>query len=165
MCVCVDGINTVASASPSGNVAVWDLDKRRLGTVIHDAHHGTVTGMEVCLSQDVCISVLTLFFQFLPSQPLLLTSGPDNCLKMWIFDQSDGSARLLRSRCGHSAPPTRVRFWSRGGVGLLSAGLDNSLRSLSVTRDIQSNTEFSQGRYVGEYAMETSFKSLTQFFP
>ena len=83
--------------------------------------------------------------KFLPSQPLLLTSGLDNSLKVWIFDQSDGSARPLRSRCGHSAPPTRVRFWSRGGLGLLSSGLDHTLRQLSIMRDVQSNTEFSQG--------------------
>ena len=43
---------------------------------------------------------------------------------MWIFDQSDGSARLLRSRCGHNAPPTRIRFCSTGGdaVKILSGG-------------------------------------------
>jgi U3 small nucleolar RNA-associated protein 21 len=126
-----DGINTLVSGSPSGDVAVWDLDRRRLASVIRQAQHGPVTGL-----------------QFLPSQPLLLSSGPDNALKMWIFDQSDGSARLLRSRCGHSAPPTRVRFWSRGGLGLLSSGLDHSLRRLSITRDVQSNTEFSQGSVV-----------------
>ena len=48
--MCVDGINTMASASPSGNVAVWDLDNRRLGAVIRDAHYGAVTGMQVCSS-------------------------------------------------------------------------------------------------------------------
>ena len=46
---------------------------------------------------------------FLQSQPLLITSSGDNTLKIWIFDQADGSARLLRSRSGHSAPPNRVR--------------------------------------------------------
>ena len=33
---------------------------------------------------------------------------------MWIFDAADGSARLLRSREGHSAPPHRVRFYPDG---------------------------------------------------
>ena len=44
---------------------------------------------------------------------------------MWVFDQSDGSARLLRSRCGHSAPPTKIRFASTGGdaVKILSGGI------------------------------------------
>ena len=56
-----DGINTVASASPIGHIAVWSLDHRRLGAVLRDAHNGSVCGME-----------------FLSSQPLLVTSGPDN---------------------------------------------------------------------------------------
>ena len=72
---------------------------------MRDAHNGSVAGLH-----------------FLQSQPLLVTSGPDNSLKMWIFDQSDGSARLLRSRCGHSAPPTKIRFYTKGGLGILSAG-------------------------------------------
>ena len=32
----------------------------------------------------------------------------------WIFDQSDGSARLLRQREGHSAPPTHAYFYTKG---------------------------------------------------
>ncbi len=56
-----DGFNTVASASPLGHIAVWDLDRRRLGATLRDAHNGAVGGME-----------------FLSSQPLMVTSGPDN---------------------------------------------------------------------------------------
>ena len=89
-------------------------------------------------------------------------------VKMWIFDQSDGSARLLRSRCGHSAPPTKIRFASSGGdaikilsggnaymnshsvnmcsrLYLPSAGLDNALRVFGVHKDVQMNMELSQG--------------------
>ena len=40
---------------------------------------------------------------------------------MWIFDQSDGSARLLKQRQGHSAPPTLIRF--NGNLSILSAGI------------------------------------------
>ena len=67
-------------------------------------------------------------------------------IKMWIFDQSDGSARLLRSRCGHSAPPTRLRFCSTGeAVKILSTGLDNALRVFAIHKDVQMNMELSQG--------------------
>ena len=93
-------------------------------------------------------------------------------LKLWIFDQSDGSARLLRSRCGHSAPPTRLRFCSTGeAVKILSTGsysilhspfhvtysihccfhapgLDNALRVSAIHKDVQMNMELSQGRSV-----------------
>ena len=46
-----DGISTVASSSPSGDVAVWDLDRRRLASVIRSAHHGPVTGLQVSHTQ------------------------------------------------------------------------------------------------------------------
>ena len=82
-------------------------------------------------------------------------------LQVWIFDQSDGSARLLRSRCGHSAPPTMIRFPTIGGHALLSAGndtpvfvwdhvilllggSDRSLRLFSVVKD-STSCELSQG--------------------
>ena len=42
--------------------------------------------------------------------------------QVWIFDQPDGSGRLLRSRSSHSAPPTKVRFYGSRGVDILSAG-------------------------------------------
>lgn len=48
--------------------------------------------------------------QFLPKQPVLVSAGADNALRMWLLDGADGSARLLRSREGHKAPPTRIRF-------------------------------------------------------
>ena len=42
--------------------------------------------------------------------------------QLWIFYQSNGSARLLRSRCGHSAPPTRLRFSTGEAIKILSTG-------------------------------------------
>lgn len=62
---------------------------------------------------------------------------------MWIFDSPDGTARLLRSRSGHSAAPHRVRFYGEGST-LLSAGHDRALRAFSIIREQQSS-ELSQG--------------------
>ena len=42
-------------------------------------------------------------------------------LMQWLFDNSDGSARLLRFRAGHSAPPGLVQYYGSGNR-LLSAG-------------------------------------------
>lgn len=93
---------------------------------------------------------------FLPREPLLVSSGVDNSLKMWIFDAADGSARLLKSREGHTAPPRRIRYYgnvtmaSMGegadatGCQILSAGSDRSLRVFNTARDSQSR-EMSQG--------------------
>ena len=66
--------------------------------------------------------------RFLQKQPLLITSGPDNSLKIWIFDSPDGSGRLLKSRGGHSGPPTKLMFYGELGHVILSSGLDRTFR-------------------------------------
>ena len=97
----------------------------------------------------------------LPREPLLLTCGDDNSLKLWIFDQPDGSGRLLKSRQGHYAPPTRVKFY--GGTTLatlgdgaegaalqvVTAGQDQALRSFHVILDAQAR-ELSQGKLAAQ---------------
>ena len=47
----------------------------------------------------------------LSNEPLMVTSSSDNNLKVWIFDQSDGGARLLHRRQGHAAPVSQIRFY------------------------------------------------------
>jgi WD40 repeat protein len=75
----------------------------------------------------------------------MLTSSTDNSLKMWIFDQSDHTGRLLRERSGHSAPPTRVRFYGmENSHHVLSSGSDRSLRLFNTIQDHQS-VQLSQG--------------------
>lgn len=66
LCI-ADGNPVVASASTEGHIAIWDLEKRQLASTLHDAHKGSVCGMK-----------------FLSSQPLLVTNGPDNSLKVKI---------------------------------------------------------------------------------
>ena len=56
----------MASASTEGHIALWDLEKRQLGSTLLDAHKGSVCGMK-----------------FLATQPLLVTNGPDNSLKVY----------------------------------------------------------------------------------
>ncbi len=41
-----------------------------------------------------------------------------------MFDAADGTARLLRFRSGHAAPPAVVRYYGDSGTRLLSAGGD-----------------------------------------
>jgi U3 small nucleolar RNA-associated protein 21 len=48
---------------------------------------------------------------------------------------SDGSARLLRQRHGHSLPPIRIRFHDLNGQNILSSGLDSCLMSFSTDHD------------------------------
>ena len=81
----------------------------------------------------------------LPNQPVLLTASPDNSMKMWVFDGLDGGApRLLRSREGHSAPPTRIRYHGEEkGKFLLSGGLDRAVRATNIVAERQAR-EMSQ---------------------
>ncbi|KAJ3093064.1 hypothetical protein HK102_010969 [Quaeritorhiza haematococci] len=117
----------MASANMHGDVALWDLDERRLFNVMRGAHDG---------------AVVSTFF--LNGQPLLITVGGDNSVKCWIFDTLDGTPRLLKSRSGHHGPPSMIRFYDEEGRFLLSSGRDRSLKLFSLFRDAQ-NTEFSQG--------------------
>ena len=138
----------------SGTVAVWDLEKKQLKTLIKSAHGGAQGGGDgVALAGSAAagasigaasVTIHSMFF--LPSEPLLLTVGSDNAIRMWIFDKLDGTARLLKERSGHALPPTRIRFYpsERGQLDIVSAGADRALRTFSLQKDEQSR-ELSQG--------------------
>lgn len=87
----------LVTGAPNGAVVVWDLDKRRAHHVIDAAHNGPIS--------TVC---------FLPNQPILITSGSDNALKMWIFDTADGLPRPLKTRCGCPGPAKFMEFYGDG---------------------------------------------------
>ncbi|MCJ1281318.1 hypothetical protein MMC26_000637 [Xylographa opegraphella] len=138
----------MATAGPEdGDVTLWDLNGGgRVMGILRNAHNpaSTVRG-------DVSGGISRA--EFLSGQPLLVTSGRDNALKSWIFDETPFSPvpRILHSRCGHAAPVTRLEFLPTDtdgseaiGKWLLSAGRDQSLWGWSLRRDGQS-TEISQG--------------------
>lgn len=55
----------MASANMHGDISMWDLDKQKLYNVIKGAHDGLIPSM-----------------QFLIGQPILITSGADNSIKV-----------------------------------------------------------------------------------
>eukprot|EP01134_Creolimax_fragrantissima_P007953 CFRG7953T1 len=123
-----DDEHPVVCVSAGGKVVSWNLERRRQIGVMAMPHDGsTVT----------CV-------RFLPSQPILITSGTDNSVRMWVFDQPDALPRHLRSRNGHSAPPIHVQYYGPTGKTILTAGIDQSMRLFSTIRDAQ-NIELSQG--------------------
>jgi U3 small nucleolar RNA-associated protein 21 len=89
-----DGPAILAAATDTGRITVWDLDAKRLVVVMKDVHEGAVVAA-----------------RFLPEQPVMITSGTDNAIRMWIFDHPDQKPRLLRERSGHSRPPRRIRYY------------------------------------------------------
>lgn len=61
-----DGHHLMATANMHGDVALWDLEKRNLMHIMKGAHDANITAI-----------------QFLNSQPILVTCGSDNAVKVW----------------------------------------------------------------------------------
>ncbi|GAA6053196.1 hypothetical protein JCM3770_000024 [Rhodotorula araucariae] len=123
-----DEAQTLSVASTSGHIALFDLaNQMRLLHLVRNAHEGPVGGLE-----------------WVPGQPLMVTSGGDNSLKQWLLDTPTSPPRLLKQRSGHHAPPHFVRYYGDDGKALLTAGADRSLRYTSVVRDSR-GFELSQG--------------------
>ncbi|KAF5748637.1 Transducin family protein / WD-40 repeat family protein [Tripterygium wilfordii] len=133
-----DGQPLLASGGSSGVISIWNLEKRRLQSVIREAHDSSIISLH-----------------FFANEPVLMSASADNSIKMWIFDTSDGDPRLLRFRSGHSAPPLCIRFYANGRH-ILSAGQDRAFRLFSVIQDQQSR-ELSQ-RHISKRAKKLRVK-------
>ena len=187
------GVPLMAAGGGAGAITVWNLETRRLQTVVRDAHDApllslhffpgeprlmssagdnslkqvrswptrglpslfqlmvpdaslTQRGLFFCLP-GVCVRderallshcVLAVWVHLLSLGPRWLCyTIPDassailsqqwHSRAQWLFDNSDGSARLLRFRAGHSAPPGLVQYYGNGNR-LLSAGKGFSAR-------------------------------------
>ncbi|XP_005281691.2 WD repeat-containing protein 36 isoform X1 [Chrysemys picta bellii] len=113
-----DGHPVMAAGSPIGHIALWDLEEKKLISQMRNAHSTAIAGMS-----------------FVQGEPLLVTNGADNAIKIWIFDGPGGGGRLLRCRMGHSAPPTKIRYHGQNGQQILSAGQDGTLQSFSTVHE------------------------------
>ncbi|XP_073271083.1 U3 small nucleolar RNA-associated protein 21 homolog [Primulina huaijiensis] len=133
-----DGQPLLASGGSSGVISIWNLEKRKLHSIIREAHDCSIVSLH-----------------FFACEPVLMSSSADNSVKMWIFDTSDGDPRLLRFRSGHSAPPIRIKFYANGRH-ILSAGQDRAFRLFSVVQDQQSR-ELSQ-RHASKRAKKLKMK-------
>ena len=141
-----DGVMATATAA-TGDVTFWDLNKGgRVMGVLRSAHSPPSPERP-----DIRGGVSRI--EFLTGQPVLLTSGYDNSLKSWVFDETPFNPipRILHSRSGHAAPVNYIRFLpsdfdgaDAGNKWLLTGGQDRSLWGWSLHRDGQS-TELSQG--------------------
>ncbi|KAF2444628.1 Utp21-domain-containing protein [Karstenula rhodostoma CBS 690.94] len=141
-----DGVMATASRF-SSDITFWDLNEkgRKMGN-LHGAHNPPPSangGVGGGISR----------IEFLVGQSVIVSSGLDNTLKSWLFDQTPFSAtpRILHSRGGHAAPVSSLKFLPSNSDGaddvgkwLLSASQDRSLWGWSLRRDGQS-TELSQG--------------------
>lgn len=140
------GVMATASYN-AGDVMLWDLNEggKKMGT-LRRAHAAPTAEQSF---NDGGISKV----EFLPGQSILVTSGCDNALKTWIFDETPFSPipRILHSRSGHAASVNTLDFLpsdadgaDAGGKWLLSTSKDRSFWGWSLRRDGQS-AELSQG--------------------
>lgn len=141
-----DGVMATA-AQLSGDITFWDLNEGgRVMGVLRSAHNPPA-------HEGPRVRGGVSKIEFLAGQPVIATSGRDNSLKTWIFDETPFSPipRILHTRSGHAAPvsclhflPTDFEGAEAGNKWLLSGGRDRSLWGWSLRRDGQS-TELSQG--------------------
>ena len=104
--------HSVAIATNSGNISIFDLEPAtgsgpssdnngpRLTYSIQDAHDGAVGSIE-----------------FVPGQPLLISSGGDNSCKQWFFESASMPSSLAQRSFGSSstAPPHPLLWRRRQG--------------------------------------------------
>ncbi|XP_016142106.1 WD repeat-containing protein 36-like, partial [Sinocyclocheilus grahami] len=113
-----DGHPIMASGSPIGHIGLWDLEEKKFVTQMRNAHTTAIAGLT-----------------FLQNEPILITNGADNAIRVWIFDVAGGDGRLLRQRTGHSAPPTKIQHHDQSSLNILSAGQDGTLQSFSTVHE------------------------------
>ncbi|KAK2788402.1 hypothetical protein FQN52_006726 [Onygenales sp. PD_12] len=156
------GVMATAGAD-SGDITMWDLNNGgRVTGVLRDAHESSGEGNEPGVSK----------LEFLNGQPVIISTGTDNALRSWIFDETPFSPvpRPLHSRSGHAAPITTLRFLPAGSEDsdsvakwILSASKDRSLWGLSLRKDSQ-NTELSQGNVKQKSKKRAGLNSRTEDF-
>ncbi|SCW01838.1 LAFE_0E08372g1_1 [Lachancea fermentati] len=133
-----DGSEHLAVGSTTGDLIFYDLERRTRIHILKNIHREAYGGVS-----KAC---------FLNGQPIVVTTGNDNQLKEYVFDpslsQNDSESvvqppRFLRSRGGHSLPPTCIAFADSQSHFILSSSRDRSLWGFSLRKDAQSQ-ELSQ---------------------
>lgn len=121
----------LASCTTDGNILFWDLNEKKIHSVIQKAHASKAIDK----------------IQFLNNEPVLLSSsGDDNSIKMWLFDTDHGSnvaPRLLKERSGHSDTPNLIKYYGEDGKHIISCSENTFLRNNSLINEhISRNFQF-----------------------
>lgn len=132
-----DGTPHAVASLRNGDLFFYDLNKNARVHVLPNAHKEAFGGVSKV--------------EFLNGQPIVITTGADNSIKEFVFDPvlSDTNTsvvtppRHLRSRGGHSAPPTTIIFGDENSHFIQSASQDRSFWQFSLRKDAQSS-EISQ---------------------
>ena len=114
--------NLLVSATTSGSVVVWDLNE----------------GMFRCFLQKPSESmgndtVGPAYAQFLGEEPIIVTAGADNSIRVYQFDETDLQGSIIRSKEGHANDCILAEFIDEERI--ISGGLDRTLRMCHVFSD------------------------------
>ncbi|OMJ20785.1 U3 small nucleolar RNA-associated protein 21 [Smittium culicis] len=139
----------MATSNLDGDISVWNLEKNKIVINMKGAHDGSIGGIN-----------------FINGQPLLISSGQDNRIVEWVFDNYSGGdyswPRLLKHRSGHFSNPLKVRFYGNDGKKIISSARDQTLRLFSIIRDSQS-VELSQRLGGKKSKRDTRLPNIIQF--
>ena len=135
-----DGHPHLLSATPQGHLCTWHLGdwdasasppawRRRpaFHSLTPHCHEGGVVAAT-----------------YLPHEPIVVTSGKDNALRMYSVEGVEGTMRLLKSRTGHTRHPRFLRWMGREETNkssdalLLTGGDGGQMHLWSLRRDEES---------------------------
>lgn len=138
------GSNEGANSGGGSNLAVWDLQNKRIHHVVYHAHDRSTSALH-----------------FIPGEPILISNGADNAIRTWLFTNNNAKSNSyhlannnhlsnlsgtevikLRERSGHAQSPTHVAYY--GNDALITCGADRTVRYFHVVRDQQA-CQLSQG--------------------
>lgn len=153
-----DGSPHLVAALNTGDLFFYDLDRDSRIHVLRGAHQESYGGVAKA--------------QFLNGQSIVVTNGADNHLKEYVFDPSLSTTnsaivsppRHLRSRGGHSAPPSSIVYADPTSHYLLSASRDRTFWSFSLRKDAQSQ-ELSQRAHKKANSQRAAGPTIKEKFP
>lgn len=110
-------------AAHSNSVGIYNLEERKLVGFVENAHEQPIG------------NILSL-----PFSNNFLTTGNDNCIKVWTFDddvdpKNNTLPRLLHQRSGLNGMPVDIQFFGGDSNYLLASGSDSRLHVLSTRHE------------------------------
>lgn len=153
-----DGSSHLVASLSNGDLFFYDLDRKCRIHVLKSAHREQFGGVAK--------------LEYLHGQPVVVTNGGDNQLKEYCFDPALSTSnssivsppRHLRSRGGHSAPPSSITFADDKSHFVLSASQDRSFWKFSMRKDAQS-LELSQRAQKPKDGKRQGGPTLKEKFP
>ena len=89
----------LVAGSASSAIVIYDLQTRRIQSILDSAHSGSVTAIHA-----------------LSGLPMFVSSGSDNAITVWIFEQNSTGCRMLRERRGMSGVINSIAVYGENEV-------------------------------------------------